>query len=134
MHDNLIWQYLAEVNFILEIIMLCLLAVNYYFAISKDFKNHRLIVRYMVLGQTILSGSMLFSLLFQTEYGPKYLPHAIFGTIIYSLIVYTFLLMEKKLPEFLRLPKKHHKVLMQLTNVLWGIAILTGVFSLLIIT
>jgi predicted ferric reductase len=128
LHDSITALLLAELSYILEIILFLLLFASYYFASEKEFKIHRMIVRYMVLIQTLLVIFMALSFLF-TSYGHAFVYHAIVGLLVYSLIIYTFLTMEKKIPKQLTIPKYYNSWLMRISSVLWGIAILSGIYS-----
>ena len=87
----------------------------------------------MVLLQTILVIYMVNSLLF-TSYGHNFILHAIVGTVVYSLILYTFLLMEGKITiKLFILPERYQKTLMRLVMILWGVTIFFGAYSYLTI-
>ena len=133
MHDTPQEVLLGEIGYVSEIIMMILLFLSFYFASEKKFKVHQNIMRIMIVIQTILVAYMVNSLLF-TSYGKNFILHAIVGTIVYAIILYTFLLMEKKIPyERLILPKKYQKNLMRVAMILWGITIFFGAYSYLTI-
>ena len=75
---------------------------------------------------------MLFSL-FLTNYGKNYALHAFLGASAYSLITYTFLLMEGKIPSDFQIPQKYTKLLMQITSIVWALMILFGIYLYLTI-
>ena len=132
MHDTAEQLFLAEITYIIDVILFLLLFASYYLASEKKFVEHQKVVRYMVLFQTIVNINMVYSYFF-SYYGSNFTVHAIIGTFIYLLILYTFFLMENKLPSKLRIPKKYQKQLMAITSVLWGIAIVTGIVSYMLI-
>ena len=132
MHNTALELMIAQINYIAAVILFLLLFASYYFTQEKKFDYHQKMVRYMVLVQTIITFNMLLSFFF-TYYGSNFIIHAIMGTVIYLLIVYTFLYMEKRLPKSLMIPKKYSKLLMRVTAVLWGVAIVSGLFSLMVI-
>ena len=132
MHDSAQQLLLAEVTYIIDVILFLLLFASYYLASEKKFDEHQKVVRYMVLFQTILIFNMLYSYFF-SYYGSNFTLHALLGTLIYLMILYTFFLMENKLPSKLRIPKKNQKGLMAITSVLWGIAIISGILSYMFI-
>lgn len=132
MHDTALELMIAELNYISAVILFLLLFASYYFTQEKKFDYHQKMIRYMVLVQTIITSTMIMSFLF-TDYGSNFIIHASVGIIVYLMIVYTFLLMEKRLPEKLMIPKQHRKMLMRITAVSWGFSIVSGLFSLMII-
>ena len=133
MHDTAQEVFLGEIGYVTELLLMMLLFASYYFASEKKFDIHQKIMRVMVLLQTILVIYMVNSLLF-TSYGHNFILHAVVGTAVYSLIVYTFLLMEGKITiRLFILPEKYRKNLMRFVMVLWGITIFFGAYSYLTI-
>ena len=132
MHDTATQLLLAETTYGLEVVLFLLLFASYYFTQEKKFVDHQKIMRWMVLIQSIVNINMLYSFFF-TSYGSNFVIHAIIGTIVYLIIIYTFLVMEKKLPSFLMIPKQYRKPLMRFTAFLWGIAIISGIISFMVI-
>lgn len=132
MHDTALQLMVAQLNYIAAVILFLLLFASYYFTQEKKYDYHQKMIRYMVLVQTIITINMILSFFF-TYYGSNFIIHAIMGTLIYLLIIYTFLYMERRLPKSLMIPKKHSKLLMRVTAGLWGVAIVTGLFSLMVI-
>lgn len=132
-HDTAQEVLLGEIGYVTELILMMLLFASYYFASEKKFKIHQQLMRAMVAIQTVLVIYMVNSLLF-TSYGKNFLPHAIVGTVVYSLIIYTFLLMEGRIKiKLFILPQKYRKTLMRLVMILWGITIFFGAYSYLTI-
>ena len=133
MHDTAQEVLLGEIGYITELLLMMLLFASYYFASEKKFDIHQKIMRVMVLLQTILVIYMVNSLLF-TSYGHNFILHAIVGTVVYSLILYTFLLMEGKITiKLFILPERYQKTLMRLVMILWGVTIFFGAYSYLTI-
>lgn len=131
MHDTAQQVYFADVAFYIEMFLLLLLFASFYFASERKFKIHRKIIEFMVLVQTFLVFYMMNSLLF-TSYGKNFLFwHALVGVITYILIMYTFLLMENKIPyKQLQVSKKYQKTLMRVVMLLWWLSIVYGAWSL----
>lgn len=132
MHDTFLELFFAQIVYIFEVILFFLLFASYYFAIEKKFTYHRKIVRYMVLVQTIVTLYMMYSFFF-TYYGSNFILHAAMGIFVYLLILYTFLLMEERIPQNLMIPSQHRQMLMRITSVLWGLTIIGGTLSLFFI-
>ena len=132
MHDTATQLILAEITYFVEICLFLFLFVSYYLASEKQHILHHKVVTYMIIIQTVLNANMVFSFLF-TSYGRNFIIHAIIGTLIYLEIVYTYLLMNGKIPTKFSVPKKHQPLLMAVTSILWGIAIISGLISYLVI-
>ena len=133
MHDTAQQVFYADIAYWVELFLLILLFVSYYFASERQFKIHKQIIKVMVIVQTFLVIYMMNSLLF-TYYGKNFIWHAIIGAITYLSIIYTYLLMTGKIPyKQLRVPKKYRRTLMIIVAVLWGLSILYGAFSLITI-
>ena len=132
MHDTFFQLLFAQIIYLTEIILFLMLFVSYYFATEKNFDFHRKIVQYMVLIQTILTAYMFYSFFF-TYYGSNFILHAFMGLTVYVLILYTFLLMEHRLPKSITIPNSYRSLLMRVTSVFWGLSILGGILSLVLI-
>ena len=132
MHDTPLQLMLAEVTYIADVILFVLLFASYYLTQIKRFADHQKVMRWMVLIQSIVIINMIYSFFF-SYYGSNFIIHAMMGTVIYLIILYTFFYMENKIPKALMIPKKHSSLLMRVTAVLWGIAIISGLFSLMVI-
>ena len=133
MHDTAQQVFFADVAYWVELFLLILLFVSYYFASEREFKLHKQIIKFMVIVQTILVVYMMNSLLF-TSYGKNFIWHALTGAISYIAIIYTYLLMTGRIPyKQLRVPKKYRRALMIGVAVLWGFSILYGAYSLITI-
>ena len=130
MHDTAQEVYFANVAFYIEILLMLLLFVSFYFASEKNFKVHRRINELMVLIQTFLVFYMMNSFLF-TSYGKNFIIHVIIGSFTYIMIIYTILLMEGKIPyKQLQVPQRYRKNLMRFVMVLWWWSIFYGAYSL----
>ena len=132
MHDTALQYMIAQIYYGIEVILFLLLFASYYLTQEKNFDYHRRLIGWMVLLQSILVLNMFYSFFF-TYYGGNFIFHAIIGTLVYLLILYTFFYMDNKLPNKLRIPKKYSKSLMRIAAVLWGIAMVSGLISLLVI-
>lgn len=123
------WQLLvAEVTFIIEAIIFMLLFAGYWLAQEKKFIDHRKLMRYLFWSQMILNVIMVISYLVIPE-DVSFNPHILLATPFTLLIIYTYLTMEKKLPEKLMIRREMRPLLMRVTSVVWGLAILSGLFS-----
>lgn len=125
MHDTPTEGLIGSLGYISGIILFLLLFVAFYFASERNIKMHRLVIRIMYFYQIAFIVWMIFSLLF-TNYGKNYALHAFFGSIAFALITYTFLLMEGKIPKDFQIPRRYRRLLMQITFVVWGLALLDG--------
>ena len=106
MHDTAQQVFYADIAYWVELFLLILLFVSYYFASERQFKIHKQIIKFMVIVQTFLVIYMKNSLLI-TYYGKNFIWHAIVGAFTYLSILYTYLLMTGKIPyKQLRVPKK----------------------------
>lgn len=132
MHDTFLQLLFAQIIYLSEIFLFLMLFASYYFATEKKFDLHQKIVRYMVLTQTIVTTYMFYSFFF-TYYGSNFTLHALMGLTVYVLILYTFFLMEHRLPESITIPNSYKPLLMRITSVLWGLSILGGIISLVFI-
>ena len=132
MHDTAIQLIFAEISYFVEICLFLFLFVSYYLATEKQRILHHKVITYMIIIQTFLNINMIYSFIF-TNYGRNFIVHAIIGTFIYLEIVYTYLLMQGKIPSKLRVPKNYQPLLMAITSVLWGLAILSGLVSYIVI-
>ena len=123
------WQLLVgETTFIIEAIMFMLLFGGYYLAQEKKIIDHRKLMEYMFWAQMFLNFLMIISLLIIPA-DVSFIPHILLATPLNLLLVYTYLVMEKKLPERLMVPQEKRPLLMRITAVSWGIAILSGLLS-----
>jgi len=123
------WQLLvAEFTFIVEAIMFMLLFAGYWLAQERKIIDHRKLMRYMFWSQMILNVIMVISLLAIPE-DVSFIPHILVATPLNLLVVYTYLVMERKLPEALMIPRERRPLLMRVTSVAWGLAIISGLAS-----
>jgi len=127
MHDTPTEEMFGTMGYFLGIILFLLLFVSLYFALEKDYKNHKRVIRLMFVLQTVFILWMIFSLVF-TYYGKNYTTHAFVGAAAYLLIAYTFMLMEGRIPEEFRIPRKYNTLLMEIAFVVWGGVILWGTY------
>lgn len=133
MHDTPTEEFIGSIGYTIGIILFLLLFVALYFAMEKDFKNHKRVIHFMFFLQTGAIFWMIFSLLF-TFYGKHYGLHALVGSFAYLLIAYNILLMDRKIPRDFRIPHKYEKPLMQFTWIVWGLIIMYGLFLYLTVT
>ena len=123
------WQLLVgETTFILEAIMFMLLFGGYYLAQERKIIDHRKLMEYMFWLQMFLNLIMIISLLIIPA-DVSFIPHILLATPLNLLLVYTYIVMEKKLPERIMVPREKRPLLMRITAVSWGIAILSGLLS-----
>jgi len=123
------WQLLvAQTTFIIQAIMFLLLFGAYWLAVEKRFIDHRKLMRYMFWTQMILNVIMVISLL-TIPADVAFIPHILVATPLNVLIIYTYLTMERKLPKKLMIRREMRPLLMRVTSVAWGIAIISGLFS-----
>lgn len=123
------WQLLvAQATFIIQAIMFLLLFGAYWLAVEKRFTDHRKLMRYMFWSQMILNVIMVISLL-TIPADVAFIPHILVATPLNVLIIYTYLTMERKLPKKLMIRRESRPLLMRVTSVAWGIAIISGLFS-----
>ena len=133
MHDNPQQVFFANICYGLELLLMILLFLSFYYASEKKFKTHQKIIKIMIIIQTILVIYMVNSLLF-TSYGKNFIPHAVVGTVVIGLIYYTYFLMQGKITiKLFVLPEKYRKYLMRIVMVLWGLTIFFGAYSYLTI-
>ncbi len=121
----------AQATIIFEVTIFLLLFAGYWLAQEKKIVDHRKLMRYLFWSQTILNIIMVYSYIV-IPFDVNFIPHIIFATPLYLLILYTYLVMERKLPEKIMVPRKHRPLLMRITAVAWGIAILSGIISYMI--
>lgn len=123
------WQLLvAEFTFIVQTIMFLLLFGAYWLAVEKKFVDHRKLMRYMFWSQMILNVIMVISLL-TIPADVAFIPHILVATPLNVLIIYTYLTMERKIPKRWMIRRERRPLLMRVTSVVWGIAIISGLFS-----
>ena len=126
--DNFFLPFIAQVIFISQGIMFILLFAGYWLAEEKKTIDHRTLMRYLFWVQTALNIIMVY-LFITIPLDINYIPHILIATPLYLLIVYTYLVMEKKLPELLMIPREHQTLLMKITGIAWALAILSGIIS-----
>ena len=112
MHDTVKDQLVAEWVFILEIIILIIIIISWYYGEKKEINKHKKIIQIMLVLQTIFITYMINSLI-NTDFGSRYIMHAVLGMIIYIYVIYTYLAMAKILPKALRVPAKYRKAQMK---------------------
>ena len=131
MHDDWITQLIANWVFIIEACIVIGLAFAWWFGDRNEIDNHRFVIRMMVATQTFMLTWMFVSIIF-TAYGKQFWPHAIFGTLAYLFIVYTYLSMDHKLPIRYSVPAKWRLTWMKVTASLWiftvGMGLVTYLF------
>ena len=123
------WQLLiGETTFIIEAVMFMALFGAYWLAQEKKIIDHRKLMRYMFGMQMFLNFIMVISFLVITA-DVSFIPHILVATPLNLLVIYTFLVMERKLPNRLMVPREKRPTLMRITAVCWGVAILSGLLS-----
>ena len=123
------WQLLiGETTFIIEAIIFMLLFGAYWLAQERKIVDHRKLMRYLFWTQMSLNVIMVISFII-IEGDVSFIPHILVSTPLTILIIYTYLVMEKKLPEWLMVKKENRPMLMRVTAVCWGLAILSGLIS-----
>ena len=131
MHNDWITQLIANWVFIIEACIVFMIVFAWYYGDHDQIENHRFVVRMMVATQTLMLTWMIFSIVF-TSYGIQFWPHAIFGTLAYLFIFYTYLSMDHKLPRKYSVPAKYRLTWMKVTAILWIFTIGFGLFMYLI--
>ena len=130
--DNVYQLLVAEATFSIQVVMFLLLFAGYWLAQEKKIVDHRTLMRYLFWIQTILNVIMVYSFIIIPE-DVNFIPHMLISTPLYLLILYTYLVMEKKLPNKIMVPRQHRPMLMRITAVAWGIAILSGLISFMVL-
>ena len=131
-HENAYIQIFAEYMLIVEIVIFVLIGLSWWFADQNKIRNHKSVITYLLLGQTVLTSFMILRFI-TSEYARQFLIHALFGLFVYLLILYTYLLMTNKMPKPLAIPKKYRKNLMQITAILWATTVLLGMISFMFV-
>ena len=123
------WQLLiGETTFIIEAVMFMALFGAYWLAQEKKIIDHRKLMRYMFGMQMFLNFIMVISFLVITA-DVSFIPHILVATPLNLLVISTYLVMERKLPNRLMVPRVKRPTLMRITAVCWGVAILSGLLS-----
>ena len=126
--DNVYQLLVAEATFSIQVVMFLLLFAGYWLAQEKKIVDHKTLMRYMFWSQMILNVIMVISLL-TIPADVAFIPHILVATPFNVLIIYTYLTMERKLPEKLMIRRESRPLLMRVTSVVWGLAILSGLAS-----
>ena len=126
--DNVYQLLVAETTFTIQAVMFLLLFAGYWLAQEKKIVDHKTLMRYMFWSQMILNVIMVISLL-TIPADVAFIPHILVATPFNVLIIYTYLTMERKLPEKLMIRRESRPLLMRVTAVVWGLAILSGLVS-----
>ena len=112
--------------------MFMLLFGGYWVAIEKKFVDHRRLMTYMFWTQTTLNIIMVRSFVV-IPVDVNFIPYILIATLIYLLILYTYFVMNKWFSQQIMIPKKHPPMLMRINAVFWGITILSGFLSYLVV-
>lgn len=109
-----------------EMILLILVLIGVYFATQKKFSTHQKIMTTAAIIQILMVPVMIIKFFSGTNYPIIIYFHMTLGTIIALVILYTILVMNKKIPNTLNIKEENQKLLMRITAVLWIIMIFAG--------
>lgn len=107
-------------------VILLLVLVGVYFAVKKNFSTHQNIMTFSAIIQILLIVLMIIKFFSGVTYPAIIYVHVALGSIIALVILYTLLVMNKKLPNSLNISESRQKLLMRVTAIFWIIMIVAG--------